>query len=102
MSSTKRAPALSQWGRPEGKSPASTQSVKGSVTTGTASERPVAAATTARSSGCSRVGGGGGGAAPGGVRGLEPWGDPVDRGGDEGCAPRQPLGQGGVDLFGEP
>ena len=41
MSSTKRAPALSQRGRPAGKSPASTQSVNGSVTTGAVGQ-PVA------------------------------------------------------------
>ena len=44
MSSTNRAPAASQSGRPEGNSPLSTQSEKGSVTTGASSIHPVAVA----------------------------------------------------------
>ena len=46
-SSTKRAPADSQCGRPAGNAPSSTQSAYGSVTTGAASSHPVAAATSA-------------------------------------------------------
>lgn len=48
MSSTNRAPARSHSGRPEGKRPLSTQSLKGSVTTGLRSIHPAAA--TARMS----------------------------------------------------
>ncbi|GGL04310.1 hypothetical protein GCM10012284_43670 [Mangrovihabitans endophyticus] len=49
-SATNRAPALAQSGRPAGKSPLSTHSAYGSVTTGAASSWPVASRTTRRSS----------------------------------------------------
>ena len=65
MSATNRAPAASHAGRPAGKSPLSTHSVNGSVTTGTASSQPVCCGHRPHV-----VGGG-------------PRGDPVDHGGHE-------------------